>query len=187
MARIPSALALGIAQTEVLLLGPRAGHHVEGGVRDVVADLAADHDLGAAPDLDIVDGPLGAVGEELGQRVTVLVQVVVGVEHRDVERSLCHESSSGKCETFLGWESTVTRDQSPSTPCLLSTIGVDGTGGYLQRVRILFLMASNLCHARHMPSMIHQRGTWRPHRPGPVTSLDSTAHYRLDVDPGGDL
>ena len=47
-----------------------------------------DDDLGAAPDLDVVDRALVAVGQELRERVLRLVEVVVGVEHRDVERWL---------------------------------------------------------------------------------------------------
>ena len=45
-------------------------------------------DLRAAPHVDVVDGALVAVGQELRQRVPRLVQVVVGVEHRDVERAV---------------------------------------------------------------------------------------------------
>ena len=45
------ALAVGVAELEVLLPGARLGDHREGGVRDVVADLALQRDLGAAVDL----------------------------------------------------------------------------------------------------------------------------------------
>ena len=79
------ALALGVAVAEVVLLGAGAGHDLEGGVGDVLADLAPDDDLRAAPHLDVVDGALVAVGQELRERVLRLVEVVVGVEHRDVE------------------------------------------------------------------------------------------------------
>ena len=52
--------------------------------------LAPDDDLRAAPHVDVVDGALVAVGQELRERVLRLVEVVVGVEHRDVERVLRH-------------------------------------------------------------------------------------------------
>ena len=68
---LPAALAVGVADAEVVLLGPRAGHDVEGRVGDVVADLAADDDLGPALDVDVVDGALVPVGQELGERLRV--------------------------------------------------------------------------------------------------------------------
>ena len=77
-----------VALAEVVLLRARAGHHLEGRVRDVVADLAPDDDLRAAPHVDVVDGALVPVGQELRQRVPGLVEVVVGVEHGDVERGV---------------------------------------------------------------------------------------------------
>ena len=43
---------------EVLLLGPGPGDDVEGRVGDVLADRAAQNDLRAALDLDVVDGAL---------------------------------------------------------------------------------------------------------------------------------
>jgi len=67
---------------EVLLLGAGPGDHLEGGVGDVVADLVAHHDLGAVPDLDVVDDALAPVRQELRQRLFGLVKVVVGVERR---------------------------------------------------------------------------------------------------------
>ena len=59
-----------------------AGHRdpVERGVGDVVGDLVLDGKLGAAVDVDVPDDPLVLVGEELRERVAVLVEVVVGVE-----------------------------------------------------------------------------------------------------------
>jgi hypothetical protein len=69
------------AVPEVLLLGAGPGDHLEGRVRDVVADLVAHHDLGAPTDLDVVDDVLAVVRQELGQRLFGLVEVVVGVEH----------------------------------------------------------------------------------------------------------
>ena len=70
-------LALGVADAEVLLLRPGARHHLEGRVRDVLADGAPDHDLLAATHLDVVDGALVAVRQVAGERVLGLVQVVV--------------------------------------------------------------------------------------------------------------
>ena len=82
---LPVGLALGVAALEVLLLGPRPPDPVEGRVGDVVADLASDHDLCAAMDVDVVDGALVLRREEFGQRIGSLVQVVVGVEDREAE------------------------------------------------------------------------------------------------------
>ena len=87
---LPAALSLGVALAEVVLLGAGSGHHLEGRVRDVLADLAAHDDLGATPHLHVVDHPAVAVGEELGQRVARLVEVVVGIENGDVEDSRRH-------------------------------------------------------------------------------------------------
>ena len=84
---LAAVLAVGVADAEVVLHGAGAGHHVEGRVRDVLADLAPDDDLRAAPHLDVVDGAPVAVRQELGQRVTRLVEVVVGIEDGIVERS----------------------------------------------------------------------------------------------------
>ena len=77
-------LALRVADAEVLLLRARAGHDLERRVRDVLADLAPDHDLRAAPHLDVVDRALVPIGEMAGERILGLVEVVVGVEHREV-------------------------------------------------------------------------------------------------------
>ena len=104
---LAAALALGVADAEVVLLRARPGHDVEGGVRDVVADLAADDDLGAAPDLDVVDGALVAVGQELGERVLGLVEVVVGVEDREVERTCGHRFLLAMRMPLLSQESEV--------------------------------------------------------------------------------
>ena len=79
-------LALGVPVAEVLLLGPRLGHHLEGGVGDVLADRAEDHDLRAPVQLDVVDGALVLLGQVPGERFLGLVEVVVGVEGREVER-----------------------------------------------------------------------------------------------------
>ena len=62
------------------------GHHLEGGVRNVLADPAPDDDLGPAVHLDVVDGTPVALGEVLGQRLTRLVEVVVRIEQREIER-----------------------------------------------------------------------------------------------------
>jgi hypothetical protein len=63
----------------------RNRHTVERGVRDVVGDLVLDRQLGAPADVDVADDALVLVGEELGERVLVLVEVVVGVERRERE------------------------------------------------------------------------------------------------------
>ena len=112
------ALALGVAVPEVVLLGAGAGHDVEGGVGDVVADLAPDDDLRAALDLDVVDGALVAVGQVLGERLLGLVEVVVGVEHRDVELDRRHRRTLRGAEmALLLDESIVSGSGSPtSTP-----------------------------------------------------------------------
>jgi hypothetical protein len=83
-------LPLRVPAAEVLLLGAGPGDDLEGGVGDVVADDAADDDLGAAPDLDVVDHALVLIGQELGERVGGLVEVVVGVEDLEVQRSGRH-------------------------------------------------------------------------------------------------
>ena len=56
-------LPLGVPVPEVLLLGTGSGHHVEGGVGDVVADQSADRDLGPPVDLDVLDGVLVLLGQ----------------------------------------------------------------------------------------------------------------------------
>jgi hypothetical protein len=86
-------LAVRVAVAEVLLLRAGRGHDVERRVGDVVADLTAHDDLRAAVHLDVVDDAGVGVGDELGQRLTRLVHVVVGVEHREVEHSGRHERS----------------------------------------------------------------------------------------------
>ena len=99
---LPAVLPLGVAHPEVLLHGARAGHHVEGRVGDVVADLPADDDLRAPPHLDVVDGALVPLGEVLGEGVPRLVQVVVGVEDhgfghgRDATRHLTFASITSR-------------------------------------------------------------------------------------------
>ncbi len=70
------------AVPEVLLLRAWPRDDLERRVRDVVADHVADHDLGAAADLDVVDDVLAVLRQELRQRLLGLVEVVVGVEHR---------------------------------------------------------------------------------------------------------
>ena len=82
--QLPVRLALGVAVPEVLLLGARPGHDLEGRVRDVLADRALDHDLRAAVDLDVVDGAAVPVGQVPGEGVLGLVEVVVGVEDGEV-------------------------------------------------------------------------------------------------------
>ena len=59
---LAAGLALGVADLEVLLLGAGRGDLLEGGVGDVLADLALHGDLGAAADLDVVDDALRSSG-----------------------------------------------------------------------------------------------------------------------------
>jgi len=89
------ALALRVAVFEVLLPGTRPGDDLEGRVGNVVADLAADRDLGAPVDLHVLDEVLVLLGQELGQRFRRLVEMVIRVKDwkRDVlpVRQLPHE------------------------------------------------------------------------------------------------
>ena len=62
-------LPFGVSVAEVLLLGPGPGDHVERGVGDVVADGAADHDLGPPVDLDVLNGALVLLGQVPGEAV----------------------------------------------------------------------------------------------------------------------
>jgi len=78
-----------------VLLRAGLGDDVERRVRDVLADLAPDGDLGAAPDLDVLDGAPVLVREELRERVPGLVEVVVGVEDVVVECSCRHVRALG--------------------------------------------------------------------------------------------
>ncbi len=89
---LAAALAVRVADLEVLLLGAGGGHAVEGRVRDVVADLALDGDLRPPVDLDVADDPRVRLREELGQRIAGLVHVVVGVEDRKVQVAGRHRS-----------------------------------------------------------------------------------------------
>ena len=91
------AVALALrAVAEVVLLGARTGHHLERRVGDVLADVAADHDLGATADLHVVDDALAVVREELGQRFLRFVHVVVGVEHGEGKLARGHGDLLGK-------------------------------------------------------------------------------------------
>ena len=91
---LPSALAVGVPVPEVVLLGTRTGHHLERRVRDVLADLTPDDDLGPAVQVDVVDGAPVAVRQVLGQRLPCLVEMVVRIEQGDGGRWLRHGSSS---------------------------------------------------------------------------------------------
>src|SRR5690606_23223608 len=84
------ALALRVAVLEVVLHGARPRDHIEGRVRDVLADLAADGDLGAPVDLHVLDDALVLLRQELRQRVLGLVQVVVGVEELVRQAEVAH-------------------------------------------------------------------------------------------------
>ncbi len=89
------ALAVRVAELEVLLPGARAGDDLEGRVGNVVADLAADRDLGAPVDLHVLDVVLVLLGQVLGQRLRRLVEVIVRVEEGERNvfpmRQLTHE------------------------------------------------------------------------------------------------
>src|SRR4029077_764903 len=52
-----------------------------------IADVLVDGELRPAADVDVLDDALVLLREELGERLRRLVQVVVGVEHREVERT----------------------------------------------------------------------------------------------------
>jgi hypothetical protein len=101
------ALALGIPVAEVVLLGTGSGHDLEGRVRDVVADVAPDDDLGPTPHVDVVDHAAVPLRKELRQRVAGLVEMVVGIEHRDVGRSRRHGHASSMVGSLLGEGSPV--------------------------------------------------------------------------------
>jgi hypothetical protein len=87
---LPVALALRVAVLEVLLLGARSRHDVERGVGDVVADLAADHDLRPAVDIDVVDNAFIARWQVPREGLAGLVHVVISVEDGEIERSRRH-------------------------------------------------------------------------------------------------
>src|SRR5437667_451221 len=60
----------------------RRGDLPEGRVRDVGADPVTNRELGPALGLDVLDDALVLARQELGERVAVLVHVVVGIERR---------------------------------------------------------------------------------------------------------
>jgi hypothetical protein len=91
---LPPGFPFGIAETEIVLLRSRASDHVKGRVGNVLADLSADDDFGPAPHVDIVNGAPVPVRQIFGQRLAGLIEVVVGVEQRDVQRASGHGSSS---------------------------------------------------------------------------------------------
>ena len=76
IARLGLAVTLG----DVTAVAARDRNLAEGRVRDVVADLVPDGQLGPAVDIDVLDDAVVLPGNELRQGVPVLVQVVVGVE-----------------------------------------------------------------------------------------------------------
>src|SRR5262249_33671964 len=82
----PAVVAVGVALAEVVLHRPWAGDDLERRVGDVLADLAPHDDLGATAHVHVVDRASVPIGQVAGQRVTGLVEVVVGVEHRNVEQ-----------------------------------------------------------------------------------------------------
>ena len=79
-----------VLEFELNFHGPRRGHLVERRVRDVVADLTLDGDLGSAVDLHILNDALVGGREEFGERIRRLVHVVVDIEHREVQFSSGH-------------------------------------------------------------------------------------------------
>ena len=76
---------VGVLELELELLGAGGRDLVERRVRDVVADLVLDRDLGAPVHLDVLDDALVLRREVLRERVGRLVHVVVGVEDEVVE------------------------------------------------------------------------------------------------------
>jgi hypothetical protein len=99
-------LAVGLALravAEVVLLGAGTGHLFERRVGDVLADVPAHHDLGAAADLHVVDDVLALVRQELGQRFLRFVHVVVGVEHREGKLARRHGDLLTKVWILTGW------------------------------------------------------------------------------------
>ena len=87
---LPQRLSVGIAGTVVLLLRPGRRHDFKCRVRDELGDLVVDGDLGAAVDLHVLDR-VGVLRREVtGERILRLVHVVVGVEHREVDRPFRH-------------------------------------------------------------------------------------------------
>ena len=65
---------------DILAVAARYRDPPERGVRDVVADDVVDRELRPTVDVDVPDDPVELRGQELRERVTVLVEVVVGVE-----------------------------------------------------------------------------------------------------------
>src|ERR1700741_5130191 len=93
--RLAPGFALWVAVFEVLLPGTWPGDDLEGRVGNVVADVAADRDLGTPVDLHVLDEVLVLLGQELGQRLRRLVEMVVRVKERKRDvfpmRQLPHE------------------------------------------------------------------------------------------------
>ena len=79
---------LAVTLGDVTAVASRHSNLPERGVGDVLADLVPDGELGAAMDIDVLDNSLVLPGDELGESVPVLVEVVVGVEGRVGEASL---------------------------------------------------------------------------------------------------
>ena len=104
-------LALGVALAEVLLLRTRAGDDVERRVGDELADRPLDDDLRPPPHLDVVDGTLVAIGQVTGERVLRLVQMVVGIEHREVERARHRRRWYGFSNTSVNARTDPGRDE----------------------------------------------------------------------------
>ncbi len=65
-------------------------HAGEGGIGDEVAYLVLDGDLGAIPDVDVLDDAVIRGRKKHRQGIPVLVHVVVGVEHRIGQAPLPH-------------------------------------------------------------------------------------------------
>jgi hypothetical protein len=84
--------ALWVPVAEVVLLRTRGGDAVKGRIRDVVADLTPDHDLGAPIDFHVPDRAAVRLGQELSECLLGLVEMVVRVKDAALEQSAIHVS-----------------------------------------------------------------------------------------------
>ena len=79
----PEGQALGVLAPVPALVGTHLGHHLEGGVGDVVGDHTRHRELGAAVDLHVLEIPLEGLGqmaqEGFRRLVVMLVRIVDGV------------------------------------------------------------------------------------------------------------
>ena len=78
-------------------MSARPGHHLEGGVGDVLGELVADHQLLAALELHEPE-EVRVLGRQVAREsVLGLVEVVVGVEDREVKRRGLTRGAAGRC------------------------------------------------------------------------------------------